>query len=60
MTRYTELAEQLNKILENRRRISASLSGLLPAKGHEEEHERLTKEAEEIRRKMRLVRYGTE
>lgn len=60
MTRYTELAEQLNKVLEDRRRISSSLSGMLPAKGYEEEHDRLTKEADEIRREMRRVRYGTE
>lgn len=60
MTRYTELAEQLNKVLEDRRRISSSLSGMLQAKGHEEEHDRLTKEADEIRREMRRVRYGTE
>jgi len=57
---YTELAEQLNRILEERQRISSGLSGMIPAKGHEEEHERLTKEADEIRRKIRRVRYGTE
>lgn len=57
---YTELAEKLNKVLECRRAISTSDSGMIPRKGQEEEHERLTKEAEEIRRKMRLVRYGTE
>ena len=56
---YTELAERLNKILEDRRRISMSRYGMLPARGHEEEHERLTKEAEEIRKEMRRVRYGT-
>lgn len=57
---YTELAERLNRILDDRRKISSSRSGMLPARGHEEEHERLTQEAEEIRKQMRRVRYGTE
>lgn len=57
---YTELADRLNRILEERRKISSSRSGMLPARGHEEEHERLTKEAEEIRKQMRRARYGTE
>jgi predicted transcriptional regulator len=56
---YTELADSLNRVLEERRKISSSRSGMLPARGHEEEHERLTKEAEEIRKKMRRARYGT-
>ena len=57
---YTELADCLNRILEDRRRISTSRSGMIPASGREEEHERLTQEAEEIRKQMRRVRYGTE
>ena len=57
---YTELADCLNRILEERRKISSSRSGMLPARGHEEEHERLTKEAEEIRKQMRRARYGTD
>lgn len=57
---YTELAEELNRILESRRAISTSGSGMIPKRGQEEEHERLTKEAEKIRRKMRLIRCGTE
>ena len=57
---YTELAERLNRILDDRRKISSSRSGMLPARGHEEEHERLTQEAEEIRKQMRRVRYGTD
>lgn len=57
---YTELADSLNRILEERRKISSSRSGMLPARGHEEEHERLTKEAEEIRKQLRRKRYGTE
>ena len=56
---YTELADRLNRILEERRRISTSRSGMIPARGHEEEHERLTKQAEEIRKEMRRIRYGT-
>ena len=57
---YTELAGRLNKVLEDRRMVSSGQSGLIPAEGHEEEHERLTQEAEEIRRQMRRARYGTE
>lgn len=57
---YTELADNLNRILEERRKISSSRSGMLPARGHEEEHERLTKEAEEIRKQLRRKRYGTD
>lgn len=57
---YTELADSLNRVLEERRRISSSRSGMLPARGHEEEHERLTKEAEEIRKQLRRKRYGTD
>lgn len=57
---YTELADSLNRILEERRKISSSRSGMLPARGHEEEHERLTKEAEEIRKQLRRKRYGTD
>ena len=56
---YTELADRLNRILDERRRISTSRSGMIPARGHEEEHERLSKEAEEIRKEMRRARYGT-
>ena len=57
---YTELANNLNRVLEERRKISSSRSGMLPARGHEEEHERLTKEAEEIRKQLRRKRYGTD
>lgn len=57
---YTELADSLNRVLEERRKISSSRSGMLPARGHEEEHERLTKEAEEIRKQLRRKRYGTD
>ena len=57
---YTELAERLNKILDDRRRISTGRSGMIPQRGQEDEHARLTKEAEEIRKKMRRIRYGTE
>lgn len=57
---YTELADSLNRVLEERRKISSSQSGMLPARGHEEEHERLTKEAEEIRKQLRRKRYGTD
>lgn len=56
---YTELANRLNRVLDDRRRISTSRSGMLPQRGHEEEHERLTQEAEDIRKEMRRVRYGT-
>jgi hypothetical protein len=56
---YTELAASLNDILEKRRKISAGRSYLIPARGHEEEHRRLTEQAEEIRKKMRRARYGT-
>lgn len=57
---YTELAARLNRILEERRKISSSRSGMLPARGHEEEHESLTKQAEKIRKQLRRKRYGTE
>ena len=57
---YTELADNLNRVLEERRKISSSRSGMLPARGHEEEHERLTKEAEEIRKQLRRKRYGSD
>lgn len=57
---YTELAERLNRVLDERRKISSGRSGMLPARGHEEEHERLTKEAEEIRKQLRRKRYGTD
>ena len=57
---YTELADNLNRVLEERRKLSSSRSGMLPARGHEEEHERLTKEAEEIRKQLRRKRYGTD
>ena len=57
---YTELADSLNRVLEERRKISSSRSGMLPARGHEEEHERMTKEAEEIRKQLRRKRYGTD
>ncbi len=57
---YTELADNLNRVLEERRKISSGRSGMLPARGHEEEHERLTKEAEEIRKQLRRKRYGTD
>ncbi len=57
---YTELAEELNKVLEYRRSISTSGSGMIPIKGKEEEHEKLTREADAIRRLMRRKRYGCE
>ena len=57
---YTELSDNLNRVLEERRKLSSSRSGMLPARGHEEEHERMTKEAEEIRKQLRRKRYGTD
>lgn len=57
--RYTELGRELDVILERRRRISADRYGYTPKRGNEEEHERLTVEAEKIRKEMRRVRYGT-
>ena len=56
---YTELGRELDKVLARRREISSGRCSLSPARGHEEEHDRLTKEAEEIRKEMRRVRYGT-
>jgi len=56
---YTELSKRLMKVLDERRRISTNKLGMLPLRGHEEEHERLSKEAEEIRKEMRRARYGT-
>lgn len=57
---YTDYAEKLNEILDARRRISTSRSGLLPMRGKEKEHDRLTMEAEEVRKAMRRLRYGSE
>lgn len=57
--KYGDWAARLNAVLEARRRISTSGSGMIPARGNEEEHERLTKQAEEIRKEMRRIRYGT-
>ncbi len=60
MNKYMELGRELDKILERRREISSPRCNLSPLRGHEEEHERLTKQAEEIRKQMRRARYGTE
>lgn len=57
--RYSQLAEKLNAVLDARRKISSGKSGMLPAKGHEEEHERLSREADAIRKELRRIRYGT-
>ena len=57
---YTELGRELDKVLARRREISSGRCSLTPARGHEEEHERLSKQAEEIRKQMRRARYGTE
>ena len=56
---YTELSKRLMKVLDERRRISTNKLGMLPLKGHEEEHECLSKKAEKIRKEMRRARYGT-
>ena len=57
---YTDLAKRLNEILDARRRISMSESGLVAKRGKEEEHGQLTRQAEEIRRKLKRIRYDTE
>jgi predicted transcriptional regulator len=57
---YIEWADRLNQVLDQRRRISTSKYGLLPQRGKEKEHEWLTREAEEIRKEMRRIRYGKE
>jgi len=57
--RYIELGRELDVILEQRRRISADRYGYTPTRGNEEEHERLTVEADKIRKEMRRIRYGT-
>ncbi len=59
MTRYTELGRELDAILAERREVSSSKCPLIPLRGHEEEHERLTQEAAKIRKEMRRARYGT-
>ena len=59
-SRYTELGEELNRILEKRRSLCGTKEnhGLCPEPGNEEEHERLSQRAAEIRKEMRIVRYG--
>lgn len=58
--RYEELGRELDAILERRRRISTDRYGYTQTRGNEEEHERLTKRAAEIRKEMRRVRYGSD
>lgn len=60
MTRYEWLGEKLNRVLERKLEASSQRSkqGLTPARGREEEWNRLNREAEAIRAEMRRIRYG--
>ena len=60
-SRYTELGDELNEILEKRRRLCGPKDnhGLCPERGKEEEWQKLTDRAAEIRDEMKVVRYGT-
>ena len=60
MSRYSDLGDELNRILERRRDLCPNKKGMgmLPGRGHEEEWEQLTARAAEIRKEMRIVRYG--
>ena len=60
MSRYSDLGRRLDEILEKRRKLCGKKDplALVPLEGNESEWERLTKEAEDIRREMRRVRYG--
>lgn len=57
MNRYEELGIRLDKILEQRRRISTSRYGMIPAEGHQREWEWLTQQISQIREEMRRARY---
>ena len=61
-SRYTELGDELNEVLEKRRGLCGKKNnmGLCPERGNEAEWERLTARAAEIRKEMKVVRYGTE
>lgn len=60
MSRYAELGDELNEILEQRRKLCGNKynMGLCPERGNEAEWQRLTDRAAEIREEMKVVRYG--
>ena len=60
MSRYMDLTVDLNRTLEERRKLCrvGDRYGLIPREGREEEWQRLTERAEEIRKEMWRIRYG--
>lgn len=62
MSRYADLGAELEVILRRRRMLCGPKDklGSIPQRGNEQEWDRLTRKAAEIRREMRKVRYGTD
>lgn len=58
MSRYTELGEELDLVLEEKRRLSTDKYGMVSAEGKREEWQRMEQRAAEIRKQMREARYG--
>ena len=60
MSKYSDLRVRLDEVLEKRRILCGNKNqlALVPLEGNEAEWESLTKEAENIRKEMRMVRYG--
>ena len=60
MNRYMELGDELNRILDLRRELCPNKKGMgmCPERGKEAEWSRLTARAAEIRKEMRILRYG--
>ena len=58
--KYAEYGAKIDELLEKRRKVSSGISGLSPARGHEEEYEQLTLEIDQMRKILRRLRYGVE
>lgn len=55
---YTECAEMIDVLLEQRRKVSRDKYGMLAKDGNEAEHTRLTIAINEARKQLRRIRYG--
>ena len=55
---YTDCANIIDGLLEQRRKISQDKYGMLPKEGKETEYAELTTAVNEARKQLRRIRYG--
>lgn len=57
---YTEQCRVVDRLIEERRKVSSSKYGLTPARGKETEFDEIQKQIDQARKELRRIRYGAE